>query len=431
MSRDKLAIDGGVPIRDQPLPPMYPGGMAIGEEEKQAVLAVLEDKSLFRYRSISGSPSRVAAFEQKFAEHMGARFGLAVSSGTAALHTGLVALGIGPGDEVIIPAYTFIASAGAVIAARAVPIIAEVDDSLTLDPDDLERHLTPRTRAIMPVHMRGAPCDMDRVIAFARRNGLRVIEDVAQADGASYHGQRLGTFGDVGAFSLQYHKVITTGEGGAVLTDDPVLYERANIFHDGAGGFFGSRRQPVPVSFFPGLNYRMSEIAGALALVQLNRLEWLLRTMRSRKARIRAAIEPTMREKGLHFRRLHDPEGEAAVALILLMPTAGQAREMARALTAENIGAGSLFSEAIPDWHVAFHWKHILTRATPTADGCPFRCPLYDGDPRYSEDMAPRTLDLLGRSVHVNVSPLLTETDADQIGEGIVKVLNALRWQPF
>jgi dTDP-4-amino-4,6-dideoxygalactose transaminase len=404
---------------------MFPGGMLIGDEEKQAVLAVLEDKNLFRFYGPSPSPSRVAAFEQQFARHMGARYALAVTSGTAALHTGLVALGIGPGDEVIIPAYTFIASAHAVIAAKAVPIIAEVDDSLTLDPDDVERRITPRTRAIMPVHMRGAPCAMDRLLALAHRHGLKVIEDVAQAGGAAYHGRRLGTFGQVNAFSLQFHKVITTGEGGVVVTDDQTLYDRARIFHDGAGAFRRGQ-EPLTVPFFAGVNYRMSELCGALGGVQLGRMETILRTMRLRKAQIRALIEDTVRATGAAFRRLNDPNGEAAVALILYLPTPERARDVARALTAENINAGSMFNEGVPDWHIAFHWRHILAQAMPTERGCPFRCPFYEGDPGYSEAMAPRTLDLLARSVHVNVSPLLTEADADQIGAGINKVLRAL-----
>ncbi len=426
ISREKLAIEGGAPVRAEPLPPMYPGGMMIGDEEKQAVLAVLDDKNLFRFAGPSKTPSRVSTFEEKFAQHFGTRFALAVSSGTAALHCGLVALGIGPGDEVILPAYTFISSATAIIAAKAVPIIVEVDDSLTIDPADVERHVTPRTRAIMPVHMRGAPCDMDRIMAIAKKHNLKVIEDVAQADGASFHGRRLGTFGEVGAFSLQFNKVITTGEGGVVVTDDKILYDRARIFHDGAGGFFGGRKEPVSVPFFPGLNYRMSEIAGALALVQLGRLEGLLQAMRTRKARIKAAIEPTARVKGVGFRRENDPAGDAAVALILYMPSADKAREVARALSAENIRAGSMFNEGVPDWHVAFHWKHIIAQNMPTELGCPYRCPLYQGEVRYSADMWPRTLDLLGRSVHLDISPLLTDTDCDQIAEGIVKVLDAL-----
>ncbi len=420
-----LAIDGGKPVRSRPLPPMYPGGMAIGEEEKAAVLAVIDDKNLYRFYGPSPAPSRVATFERRFAAHIGSTFGLAVSSGTAALHTGLVALGVGPGDEVIVPAYTFVASANAVIAAKAVPVIAEVDDTLTLDLDDAERHITPRTRAIMPVHMRGAACDMDRLMAIACQHDLRVIEDAAQACGATYRRRRLGTFGDVGAFSLQFNKVITTGEGGVLLTDDRRLYDRARLFHDGASAFRDTK-EPLTTPIFPGVNYRMSELCGALGLVQLDRLEGLLQTMRTRKTQILAEIDDVVPTKGVRLRRSHDPKGEADVALIMYMPTAEQARDVARALTAEGVGAGSMFNAGVPDWHIAFHWKHVLAQAMPTERGCPFACPLYDGDPGYNDDVAPRTRDILGRSVHINISPLLTERDAEEIGVAITKVLTAL-----
>ena len=159
--------------------------------------------------------------EQSFSKFMGSRYGMAVTSGTAALMCGLAGLGIGPGDEVIVPAYTWIASASAVVAVGAVPIMAEVDASLTLDPVDVEKKISPYTRAILPVHMRGAACRMDELLKIARAHNLSVLEDTAQANGASYQGRRLGTIGDVGAFSLQFNKIMTSGEGGMLLTNDP------------------------------------------------------------------------------------------------------------------------------------------------------------------------------------------------------------------
>ena len=167
---------------------------------------------------------------------MGATYGLAVTSGTAALICGLVGLGIGPGDEVILPAFTWIASASAVVAVGAVPILAEVDDSLTLDPEDVEARITPYTKAILPVHMRGLPCKMDELMTVARKRNLKVLEDSAQADGASYKGRRVGSIGDAGAFSLQFNKILTSGEGGMVITSDQAVYERAVMFHDVVGG---------------------------------------------------------------------------------------------------------------------------------------------------------------------------------------------------
>ena len=194
-SDDKLAIYGGTPAKQRPDPPMYPGGMMIDEEEEREVLDTLRTKRLFRYYGPQAGPSKVDALEKNFAELMGVRHALAVTSGTAALICGLQGIGVGPGDEVIVPAYTWIASAAAVLAVGAVPVVAEVDESLTLDPADAERKITKYTKAIMPVHMRGAPARMDDILAVARKHGLRVIEDTAQADGASYRGRRLGTLG--------------------------------------------------------------------------------------------------------------------------------------------------------------------------------------------------------------------------------------------
>src|SRR5689334_19400363 len=188
---ERLAIDGGSPARRRPDPPMYPGGNVIGAEEEQAVLEVLRSKRLFRYYGPQPGPSKVAELEEAFAAHMGARKALAVTSGTAALMCGLAGIGIGPGDEVIVPAYTWVASASAVVMMGGIPILTEVDDTLTLDPADVARKITQRTKAIMPVHMRGAPARMDELLTLAHAHGLRVIEDVAQADGGSYYGRRL------------------------------------------------------------------------------------------------------------------------------------------------------------------------------------------------------------------------------------------------
>src|SRR5688572_2544197 len=211
---DRLAIDGGPRAVTTP----REGKRRFDQAEREALLEALENENLFRY--LREDTSQVRALEERFAGLMGAPHALAVSSGTAALHCGLVGLGVGPGDEVILPGYTYISSAAAIINARAVPVIAEVDETLTLDPADVERKLSPRTRAIMPVHMRGVPSQMDELLQLAAARGVTVIEDTAQACGGSYRGRRLGTLGQVGCFSLQHYKIITTGEGGAVVSDD-------------------------------------------------------------------------------------------------------------------------------------------------------------------------------------------------------------------
>ncbi len=417
---DRLAIEGGTPAKNTPEPPMFPGAMEISEEEKRAVCEVLDEKVLFRYHGRAEGKGRVEEFEERLAAHLGAGHALAVNSGTSALISALVAAGIGPGDEVIVPAYTFVATPAAVIAAKAIPVIAEVDDSLTLDPADFESKVTEHTRAVMPVHMRGAPSDMDRILEIANRLGLKVIEDSAQAVGASYKGRRLGTMGDAGCFSLQMSKVITSGEGGALVTNDSGLYERARMYHDAAVRFWD---QDEGMPAFPGVNFRMSEVAGALSLVQMDRLEGLLARMRANKARIKSLIEP---RDGLRYRRIHDEQGDAAVCIVFYLPDPETARRFGEALRAEGVGAGTIYDKGIPDRHIYTAWAEVLEYPRDVQMGCPFTCPMYKGKVSYSRDMCPRTLSLLGRTIHVNVSPLLTEADCDAIARGINKVASRL-----
>src|SRR5262249_50998577 len=204
-------------------------------------------------------PNETAAFEEEFAELFGVRHALCVNAGSSALICGLIGAGVGPGDEVIVPAYTWNATPNAVLASRALPVLSEVDESLTLDPGDVERRVTPRTKAILAVHMRGAPADMRALKALAERHGLVLIEDVCQSAGASFEGRRLGTFGDAGAFSLQFNKIITTGEGGVMITDRDDVYDLAIDVHDCAG----SVRRGIGLPRFAGWNFRASRLQAA------------------------------------------------------------------------------------------------------------------------------------------------------------------------
>lgn len=412
---DDLALHGGAPAVRHRLPPMYPGGMRIGREEEAAVLDVLRSRRLFRYYGPEEGPSRVAGLEQVFAERMGTSHAVAVASGTIALCAALAALGVGPGDEVIVPAYTWIATAAAVTAVGAVPVIAEVDESLTLDPRDVEAKVTPRTRAIIPVHMRGAPADMDSLQAVAGRHGLALLEDTAQALGGSYHGRRLGTIGRMGAFSLQFNKILTSGEGGVVVTGDQTLYERALMYHDVAA----SQRSKLDAKdTFVGITARMSELQGAVALVQLERLDSILVSMRRQKMAIKGAVADLAQAKEVEFRRLNDEEGDTGLALIFYTPNAGQARHVASVLDAEGAQAHVMFDRGRSDYHVAYHW-------TPIMDGRSWASSPVSRV-RYDREMWPRTLDLLGRAVHLNVSPELTDQQAEEVVDALRKTLRTL-----
>jgi dTDP-4-amino-4,6-dideoxygalactose transaminase len=232
--KEKLAIEGGLKAVKTELPGIFPAGSDIGEEEQDSARSALERKYLFRYYTdvFGGFESIVSQFEREVAEYFDIKHAHAVTSGTEAIKCALISHEVGarkdgslhPEDEVIVPVYTFVSSSFAVASVGARTVIADVDETLMLDADDLERRITRNTRAIIPVHMRGLPCNMDAIMGVAEKHGIPVIEDVAQAFGASYRGKKLGTFG-TGAFSMQYFKNVTSGEGGVVLTDDDLLYD--------------------------------------------------------------------------------------------------------------------------------------------------------------------------------------------------------------
>ena len=229
----KLSENGSRPVRDKPLRANYWGTQFYDEKELQQLTEVHSSRQPFRwYGPGNQPPMKVATFEKEWASRMQTRFALAVTSGTSALQTALAALQIGPGDEVILPAWTWHSCFNSIVLAGALPVFAEIDESFNIDPADIESKITPQTKVIMAVHLQGNPCDMDRIMSIANKHQLKVLEDCAQSVGASYKGRPLGSIGHIGIYSLQLNKTITAGEGGAVVTNDPILFERAARFHD-------------------------------------------------------------------------------------------------------------------------------------------------------------------------------------------------------
>jgi dTDP-4-amino-4,6-dideoxygalactose transaminase len=379
---------------------MFPGGMEVAAEELEALRRVIESKNLFRYYGVGDGPDEVASFEREFAEQMGSKHALCLNAGSSALICALIGAGIGEGDEVIVPAYTWNATPNAVLAARATPVLAEVDESLTLDPQDVERRITPRTRAILPVHMRGAPAAMDALTAIAKRHELVLVEDVCQAAGATFNGRRLGTFGDAGAFSLQFNKIITTGEGGVLITDRDDLLDLALDVHDCAN----SVRRGIGLPKFAGYNFRASELTGAVARVQLKRLDGLLERMRANHARLSSHVRGL---PGLTLRHANDDGGDAGIALIAFAEDAERGSAAVDALNAEGVLAMRIYDPDTPDLHVYPFWAPVLA-ALETAGQPPPDCP--------------RTLELLERSIHIDISPLCDEQDLDEIAFAFEKV---------
>lgn len=258
----KLAINGGAPVRKGKPWPQWP---IHDERDIEAVVEVM------RGGRWGGTPGAVVReFEKEFAAFCGAKYGICLTNGTAAIEVALRAVGVGPGDEVIVPPYTFIATASAAIMAGAVPVFVDIEPGTgTIDPDQIEPAITDRTKAIVPVHIHGRPANMDGVMEVARRHGLKVVEDACQAHGAEWRGQRVGTFGDAGAFSHQNSKAVTCGEGGSIVTNDEDVYLRCyslvNIGRIPEGEFYQHE--------YIGSNYRLTNIQAAIARVQLTRWE--------------------------------------------------------------------------------------------------------------------------------------------------------------
>ncbi|MEO8486186.1 MAG: aminotransferase class I/II-fold pyridoxal phosphate-dependent enzyme [Betaproteobacteria bacterium] len=416
------------------VPPMQPGGVRLGDaEEEEAVAAVrdvIRSKRLFRYYGASRNPlqrSRVREFEQAFAKRVGIRHALAVNSGSSALVAGLAALGVGPGDEVIVPGYAWVSTASSALALGAVPIIAEVDDSLTLDVDDVRGRLSPHTRAVVAVHMRGAPARMDAIAALCREHGLLLVEDVAQAVGGRFRGQSLGTFGDVAAFSFQASKIITAGEGGLVASAAEATHLRAAMYHDSA---VCAHRGVAMADWLAGVNLRMSELHAAVLLAQLARLDEIVADMRSRKAVIRDLVRGPLEERGAKLRTLHDADGDTATSLVFFLPDAQRVAPMVSALLDDNVPASRLYHDLalLPHDHVDLHvytsWLPILRQDSWSRAGEP-----WVSHPRriaYSAGMCAKTIDLLRRAVHVDVSPDLSAQQAADVGAAIAAAARRL-----
>lgn len=421
-----LARDGGEKVIVDPIP-YFGGGVGadcIDEEEIQAVTDVLRSKALFRHNP----NSQVRAFEQEANAVLGVQNSLMLNSGTSGLICALYGLGIGPGDEVIVPAYTYIATAAAVVAVGAVPIIAEIDTSLGLDPIDVEQKITPRTKAVIPVYMQGVPGRIFSLLEVAQRHGLKVIEDCAQCIGGRYFGKMVGTLGDVGEWSFNYFKVLTCGEGGLVFTNNYEVYERACFASDPALPMWMKDRQGQTSWHTPPFSancYRPSEIIGAMARVQLRKLESILAHTRSLKQAFLDEIEQAGELRGFVLQHVDDPEGDCGISAALICHTSELAKTYSVALKAEGLPCGTAHNAGFPDRHIYRYWDSVLEKASPHPSGYPWNDPLYlekGGDAQYDPEMCPQTLDILNRSLRFGFNMRMTIEHARLMGRAVTKV---------
>lgn len=371
-----------------------PGHYVIGEEEKAQIMDLLEGGYFFRYGSEDDPnfKAKVFTFERECEKYFGVNHAVAVNSGTNALFTALHALGIGPGDEVIVPGYTFCASISTIVFARAVPVLAEIDKTFNLDPADVAAKITPRTKAIMCVHMLGNPARLDELKKIAADNNLFLIEDTAQACGASYKGKKCGTHGDIGTLSYNVYKTISAGDGGMVITDDAELYERSFGIHD-QGHKPNRTGVEVGERSLIGLDFRMNELTGAVLLAQLTKLDSIIAHLHENKKRFKDQLADI---PGLDFREITDEEGELGTLLTVLFPDKETTKVVADRLETKPVCESG--------WHVYSNMEHILSKRTSHPSGCPFSCPLYEGpEPTYEKGMLPQTDDILSRAINISI----------------------------
>jgi 8-amino-3,8-dideoxy-alpha-D-manno-octulosonate transaminase len=409
----QLAVNGGAPVRSKPLMGPNWGPQYYDDKEQTQLTEVLEGHNPFRF-SNPPEKSKVAKFENECAVRMRTKYALAVTSGTAALHAAMAALEVGPGDEVILPAWTWYSCYNTIVQAGALPVFAEIDESFNLDPGDIEHRITPQTKVIMAVHLQGNPADMDPILEIARKHGLKVLEDASQSVGASYKGRPLGSMGDIGIFSLQQSKTITAGEGGVVVTSDAYLFERACRFHDVTGRpSTGSR-----LGFMPGLNYRLNEFSGGVLLAQVRKLDTIIGDVRRNARRVYRGIGDL---PATHLRRLPDPDGELGTGIFLGFPSKEARDRYAQAMKAEGVPvsgpAGSVILPIVPG---------IEQKVTVTP-----RWPSFASERgksiRYGSECCPRTIDILSRFAGVMMSPKYTERDTEDAVSAIRKVYPAIQ----
>lgn len=329
------------------------------------------------------------------AEFFGVAEAIPVSSGTAALHAALVAVGVGPGDEVIVPAIGFLATSMAVALCGATPVFADIDESLQLDPATLPGLLTTRTRAVIPTHHWGFVADLAPIVEFAQQNGLAVLEDCAQSPGASYRGARVGSVGDLGCFSISAYKLIGGGEGGLItVREGGRLAERALQFVEGGGLWRPDRFAPerYPGELFPGTNYRLSDLESTIARVQLPKLPAIVDRYRRVFGQIMAGLGDY---PGLTWQKSNDPTGDIGYQIRFLPATNEQSAAIAAALGEAGIWAGHRGPDSAPDWHT-FHQMFPLFGAH--ADHC-------------RPELCPRAIDYWARMVTLSVDQWYTADD--------------------
>ncbi len=393
-----------------------PGFELFGAQERKEVNDVLETGILMRY-GFDGARKgmwKAKELEQEICKRFGTQYTQLVSSGTAALSTAMAALGIGAGDEVIMPTFTFVASFEAVLSVGAIPVLTDIDDTLTLDPKAVEAAITPRTKAVMPVHMCGSMAQMDELKAICDAHKLLLLEDACQAIGATYKGKSVGTIGDAGTFSFDFVKIITCAEGGAIITNNKETYEKCDQYsdhgHDHAGKDRGADLHP-----YLGYNYRISELHAAVGLAQVRRIDEFLELQLRNHSILKKTLEKV---DGLTFRRIPDPAGDAGSFLSFMLPTEDMARDAVKGFEAAGLGGNFYYYDN--NWHYIRKWQHLQNGSWMNR--------LYDDQKKqvmhYANQAFPASDAIISRNISTLISLVWTEEQAQQRADKMAEVLN-------
>ena len=393
-----------------------PGFEFFGPEERKEVNDVLETGILMRY-GFDGPRKGIwksKELEAAICERFGCSYAQLTSSGTSALTTALAALGIGAGDEVVMPAFTFVASFEAVLSVGAIPVLVDVDETLTLRPDAVRQAITSRTKCIMPVHMCGAMADLDALLAICQEHKLLLLEDACQSIGAHYKGRHLGTIGHAGTFSFDFVKTITCAEGGVVMTNDEDIYIKSDGFtdhgHDHKGVDRGADLHP-----FIGYNYRISELHAAVGLAQIRKLDQFLAIQHKNHQQLKSILS---RIPEVSFRKIPDPSGDSCTFLSWFLPSEAITRAVIADLKQQGVLAGN-FYWFDNNWHYFSKWDH-LRNATTLSN-------LNEGQKKALQQLSPDSFPasdrIMSRCISTAIGLLWTEEQTQEKGEKIAAAI--------
>lgn len=393
-----------------------PGYELWSDAERKELLDVIDSGVLMRY-GFDGARKghwKAKELEEAICKRFGAQYTQILSSGTAALTTALAALGVGADDEVIMPSFTFVASFEAVLSVGAIPVLVDVDETLTTNPDAVRAAITSKTKCIMPVHMCGSMADMDALQAICKEHNLLLLEDACQSIGASYKGKHLGTIGDAGTFSFDYVKTMTCGEGGAVMTNNKDVYIKCDAFtdhgHDHKGVDRGADLHP-----FLGYNFRISELHAAVGLAQIKRVDDFLSIQKKNHAALKNILSAVPQ---ISFRKIPDPAGDSCTFLSWFLPIEELTRASIAEMKAQGIAAGN-FYWFDNNWHYIRKWDHLKTAAS--------LYPLHDSQRKALEKINGQDFSasdaVMSRCISTSISLLWTDEQLKDKGEKMVAAI--------